>query len=147
MTHSRTFTLIRDTDVTGISGTGPVADGIVFPDGVTILRWRDVTGPNAERGVRPTTVVHESPEAVEALHGHNGATRIMWGVLNAVCKHCGAGIFASDGQYWLHIFEGGYLTRCRPEKSLLEYGYSAEPEDTPCTEICLGHREQDGASE
>lgn len=51
MTHTRTFVLYRDTDVTGISGTGPVADGVVYPDGVTVMRWRDVVGPNAEREI------------------------------------------------------------------------------------------------
>ncbi|MBN0039368.1 hypothetical protein JN535_04160 [Cellulosimicrobium cellulans] len=74
----RTFELHRDVDVSGISGTGVVADGAVFPDGTTVVRWRDVDGPAAERGVRPTTVVFPTVEAVEALHGHAGATRLVW---------------------------------------------------------------------
>lgn len=75
---TRTFTLYRAQDVTGISGTGTVADGATFPDGVTVVRWRDLGGPATERGVRPTTVIFPDLEAVEALHGHNGATRIVW---------------------------------------------------------------------
>lgn len=65
----QTFTLERDTDVSGVSGTGTVADGVVFPDGVAVIRWR---------GDRQSTVVWPSIEDVEAIHGHNGATRIVW---------------------------------------------------------------------
>jgi len=75
---TRAFVLFRDLDVTGVSGTGPVADGATFPDGTTVVRWRDLAGPAAERGVRPTTVIFPSLAAVEALHGHNGATRLVW---------------------------------------------------------------------
>ena len=142
MTHTRTFVLYRDTDVTGISGTGPVADGVVYPDGVTVMRWRDVVGPNAERGVRPTIVVHESPESVEALHGHGGKTRIVWGSSTGVCKHCGGVIGSSvpDGRNgWVHVARPhGGLGRCDPEESGMPYGYNAEPENTACSNPCLG---------
>lgn len=142
MTHTRTFVLMRTTDVTGISGTGPVADGVVYPDGVTVMRWRDVAGPNADRGVRPTTVVHESPEAVEALHGHNGATRIVWGASTGICKHCGRviGSTSPDGRNgWAHL-DGPQrsLGRCATDDSGLPYGYNAEPENTACGSPCLG---------
>lgn len=143
MTHTRTFVLYRDTDITGISGTGPVADGVVFPDGVTVMRWRDVAGPNADAGVRPTIVVHESPESVEALHGHGGATRIVWGASTGVCKHCGdvIGSAIPDGRHgWTHCdlpMRG--LGRCRPDEDAgRPYGYNAEPENTPCSNPCLG---------
>ena len=77
---TRTFTLIRDTDITGLSGTGPVAHGAVFPDGTTVIRWRelDPDTPNYQRGVRATTVIFPNPAAVDALHGHAGATRIAY---------------------------------------------------------------------
>lgn len=65
----RIFQLHRDHDVSGISGTGIVADGVVFPDGVTVIRWR---------GERRSTVVWQSVDDVEAIHGHGGATRIVW---------------------------------------------------------------------
>lgn len=140
MSYTRTFVLYRDTDVTGISGTGPVADGVVFPDGVTVMRWRDVAGPNADRGVRPTIVVHESPESVEALHGHGGATRIVWGASTAVCKHCGDVIttHTSTGRNgWVHPLT--HLGRCLPDEAAgRPYGYNAEPENTPCSNPCLG---------
>lgn len=67
----RRFHLARDEDITGVSGTGIVADGCVFPDGVVVLRWR---------GGFPTSVVFHDRgiEAVEHVHGHGGATRIVW---------------------------------------------------------------------
>lgn len=65
----RRFQLQRDVDVSGISGVGTVADGVVFSDGVTVVRWR---------GERQSTVVWPGIEDVEAIHGHGGATRIVW---------------------------------------------------------------------
>lgn len=67
--ETQIFTLERDKDVTGVSGAGTVADGVVFPDGVAVIRWR---------GERQSTVVWPSVEDVEAIHGHNGSTRIVW---------------------------------------------------------------------
>ena len=80
----KTFKLIRDVDHTGLSGTGTVAEGIEFSDGTVALRWLDIDhdSENYQRGVRPTTVIHESIDAVIALHGHNGSTRIIAGNLN-----------------------------------------------------------------
>ncbi len=72
------FQLVRQVDVSGISGTGVVADGVQFSDGTTVVRWREVEGEHYLRGVRATTVIFPSVEAVEALHGHNGATWINW---------------------------------------------------------------------
>lgn len=65
----RTFTLRRDVDVSGVSGTGTVADGVVFPDGTTVMRWR---GENA------STVVWPNVEMAEKIHGHGGSSRIVW---------------------------------------------------------------------
>ena len=129
---SRSFILNRDQDITGISGTGPVADGVEFPDGTVVVRWRDLGGPAAARGVRPTTVVFESITAVEALHGHGGATRIVWGALTSVCKHCGRAIVATrPAAGWVHA-DGGQagLGRCHTDDSGEVYGYNAEPAAT-----------------
>lgn len=66
----RTFRLLRDKDISGMSGTGVVAHGAQFPDGLIVLRWR---------GRWPTSAVfHEGIASVEAVHGHGGATRIVW---------------------------------------------------------------------
>lgn len=74
------FELLRTTDVTGISGTGVVAEGVQFSDGTVVLRWLDHQTPEVHRtsGVRPTTVMHESIGSVLALHGHGGATQLVW---------------------------------------------------------------------
>ncbi|WP_426566391.1 hypothetical protein ACPPVT_07545 [Angustibacter sp. McL0619] len=65
----RRFELHRDVDVSGISGTGVVADGIEFPDGRVATRWR---------GTIAQTCSWDSMADVEAIHGHGGATRIVW---------------------------------------------------------------------
>lgn len=62
------FELHRDDDVTGVSGDGIVADGIRLPDGRAVLRWR---------GPRSSTVLWRSMEHAVAVHGHDGATRVV----------------------------------------------------------------------
>jgi hypothetical protein len=76
----RTFTLVRSEDVTGLSGTGVVAEGVEFADGTVAVRWAELPddSPNYVRGVRATTVMFPNIRAVEALHGHNGATRVVF---------------------------------------------------------------------
>lgn len=66
------FVLVRDVDVSGVSGTGVVAQGVEFADGTVALRWLSEW---------PTSVVfHERGiEAVKAVHGHSGATRLVFG--------------------------------------------------------------------
>lgn len=145
---TRAFTINRDVDVTGISGTGHVADGVQFPDGTVVVRWRDLGGPAAERGVRPTTVVFESIDAVQALHGHNGATVIVWGALTSICKHCGRTIVTNRPRAgWVHA-DGKQrsLGSCHSDDSGLPYGYNAEPEGEPCSTPCLGTTTPDGAA-
>lgn len=67
----RAFHLQRDVDESGVSGTGVVAEGVEFSDGTVALRWLSAW---------PTSVVFHDRgmEAVEAVHGHGGATRIVW---------------------------------------------------------------------
>lgn len=67
-THRR-FILMRKEDVSGTSGTGRVADGVEFRDGVAVLRWNTETS---------STAVYESVEDMITIHGHNGATFIVW---------------------------------------------------------------------
>lgn len=67
----RAFRLVRDEDVTGVSGTGVVAEGVEFSSGVVALTWLSEW---------PTSVVFHDRgvDSVEAIHGHGGATRIEW---------------------------------------------------------------------
>ncbi len=67
----RTFILRRKEDVTGISGTGIVAEGVEFSDGEVVIRW--VVGD-----FRSTVVWADGIAAVMAIHGHNGATEVEW---------------------------------------------------------------------
>lgn len=63
------FFLVRERDVSGVSGTGVVAEGVVFRDKTVALRWR---------GEPASTAVWADLDAVVAVHGHNGATTVMW---------------------------------------------------------------------
>lgn len=65
----RTFELVRHADVSGVSGTGVVAEGCVFTDGSVALRWR---------GDNPATAVWPDLDSVLAVHGHHGATEVNW---------------------------------------------------------------------
>lgn len=69
--------LVRDEDVTGISGTGIVAELVEFTDGTVVMRWLKA-GTARPDHVKPTTVLHDDVDSVLGLHGHNGATRIEW---------------------------------------------------------------------
>lgn len=70
------FYLQRNEDETGISGEGIVADGVIFRDGKVALRWRP--GPVSYQ----STAIYDSIEAVEAIHGHGGKTKVVYGELN-----------------------------------------------------------------
>lgn len=73
----RRFLLVRDEDGTGISGTGVVAEGIEFSDGVVALRWLVPAG-NPGSGSPTSVVFHDNGLAsVDKIHGHNGKTRIV----------------------------------------------------------------------
>lgn len=66
----QTFILFRDEDVSGVSGIGKVAEGVVFSDDKVALRW--VAGDHR------STVIWDSLESVEKIHGHDGRTRIIF---------------------------------------------------------------------
>lgn len=64
------FTLHRSEDVTGVSGTGTVAEGVEFTDGTVVLRW--IVGEHR------ATVVWPNIAAVKAIHGHDGKTEVRF---------------------------------------------------------------------
>ena len=68
-TVMRRFELHREHDVSGISGTGVVAEGLQFSDGRVVTRWLAEIAQ---------TCVWDSVEDVAAIHGHGGATLIVW---------------------------------------------------------------------
>lgn len=63
------FNLQRDEDESGVSGTGIVAEGVVFSDGTTIMRWLTET---------PSTGTYASVADLERIHGHGGRTRVVF---------------------------------------------------------------------
>ncbi|MEV5942715.1 hypothetical protein [Streptomyces sp. NPDC051994] len=65
----RRFHLLRHRDVSRISGTGIVALGVRWPDGTASVRWL---------GDKPSTVHWDHFTDAEAVHGHAGATEIVW---------------------------------------------------------------------
>ena len=62
------FVLIRHKDISGNSGTGIVAEGVVFSDGKVAMRWLTNTA---------STVLFDSLEDVQKIHGHEGATEVQ----------------------------------------------------------------------
>ncbi|MFI6447844.1 hypothetical protein [Kitasatospora sp. NPDC050543] len=65
------YVLRRDVDVSGVSGTGTVAEGCYFSTAAgsaAVTRWRGEWG---------STVAWDRAKGVEAVHGHGGATRIV----------------------------------------------------------------------
>ena len=65
----RRFELHRDTDATGVSGVGIVAEGVEFGNGYCALTWRTVN---------TSVAFYPDIQTLEAIHGHSGATRVVW---------------------------------------------------------------------
>lgn len=65
----RRFELHRDIDVSGVSGTGVVAEGVEFSSGHVAMRWH---------GKDASTCIWSSIRSAMAIHGHGGATRLVW---------------------------------------------------------------------
>lgn len=69
MTDVRNFELHRDVDVSNVSGTGVIAEGVVFSDGRGALHWL---------GEMPMTTEFANVDWVVKVHGHGGLTRLVW---------------------------------------------------------------------
>ncbi len=65
------FELHRDEDESGISGTGVVAQGVIFDNGRCSLSWL------TEHTSHTSAAFYTSIEEVIAIHGHDGKTRVM----------------------------------------------------------------------
>jgi hypothetical protein len=64
------FYLLRTIDVSGVSGTGIVAVGAVFPDGSAIIEWLTFTSSIA---------IYRSLDQLLEIHSHGGATEVIMG--------------------------------------------------------------------
>ena len=63
------FHLVRHRDVSGISGTGVVAEGVVWSSGAVALHWP---------GSPQATSIWSGIDSLLAVHGHDGATQVRW---------------------------------------------------------------------
>lgn len=65
----RRFSLLRDDDPSGVSGTGQVAEGCLSTNGKVALFWT-----TRYRSV----CLYDSLAEMEAIHGHGGKTHVHW---------------------------------------------------------------------
>lgn len=65
----RRFYLDRKEDPTGTSGTGRIAEGCVFSNGWVAMTWLTAV---------TSVAFYPSIENIEHIHGHNGATVIVF---------------------------------------------------------------------
>lgn len=68
-TEMRRFVLVREEDVSGVSGVGIVAEGIEFSEGTVAMKWLT---PYA------TIEIAQNIKDVEHVHGHDGRTVVVW---------------------------------------------------------------------
>lgn len=64
------FYMVRREDVSGTSGTGIVAVGVVMPSGKCVVEWLST---------ETTDTIFESLDQIERIHGHDGRTEIKMG--------------------------------------------------------------------
>lgn len=61
---------MRHSDVNGLSGTGVVAVGVVWPNGEAHMLWTSFKSSFEQ---------HKSVDALIDIHGHHGATELIYG--------------------------------------------------------------------
>lgn len=64
----KVFYLDREEDVSGVSGTGRVAEGIEFSNGKVIVHWPSDS---------PSTNIYENMKQMLKVHGHGGKLRVV----------------------------------------------------------------------
>lgn len=73
----RTFKMHRVEDVSGTSGTGVVAEGAIFTNTKVIISWLTI---------HKSMAIYDSLAEMEAVHGHDGRTKVVWDDEVAVVK-------------------------------------------------------------
>ena len=68
-THMRRFVLRRDEDVSGMSGTGIVAEGCEFSSGLVTMTWLSHF---------TSVVFYQNIKEVDTIHGHEGRTHVVF---------------------------------------------------------------------
>lgn len=69
----RRFYLQRNQDISGVSGLGKIAEGCQFDN-----RWCALVWLTAESDADEVHSFYRSIERLEQLHGHGGATQVVW---------------------------------------------------------------------
>lgn len=65
----RRFNFFRENDVSGVSGTGIVAEGILFSNNKVVVTWT---------GHHTSVNIFDSLAEFEAVHGHEGSSIVDW---------------------------------------------------------------------
>lgn len=65
----RTFHVVRDEDVSGVSGVGVIAEGVLFSNGKVFVNWLSM---------HKIVEMSDSMAEWQAVHGHEGKTKILW---------------------------------------------------------------------
>jgi len=68
------FQLQRKVDVSGVSGTGIVANGVIFPNGKVVVSWS---------GEYCSIVIWDNIEALKKVNCHDGKTEVVFS--NSIC--------------------------------------------------------------
>lgn len=64
------FHLNRIEDISGVSGTGIVAEGVVFSNNKVVITWT--------QSYHTSVSMYDSIADMEYIHGHEGRTAIEW---------------------------------------------------------------------
>ena len=65
----RRFVVERTQDISGVSGIGIVASGVVFPSGKAVMEWLTF---------HSSMTVFQNVDDITKIHGHGGATTIKF---------------------------------------------------------------------
>lgn len=65
----RLFNLVRTDDVSGVSGVGIIAQGVVFDNGKAVLNWLTEFESQA---------IYPSIDELIKIHGHEGRTKVVY---------------------------------------------------------------------
>jgi len=136
----RAFIIQRDEDISGVSGTGRVAEGAQFSDGWAVTHW--LGGPPMDEA--KTEVWHnKGTEPFEKISGHGGRTRVIWvdqlppnqGPLTGIevrdpCERCN-GALIPRSQLANHYLQHLVDVEARLRYHLAEAGPSADAQEHP----------------
>jgi len=69
MSNIRRFVFIRNEDLSGVSGTGEIAEGCELSNGKIVFSWLTNLG---------SVAVYDNIKTLIAIHGHEGRGHVEW---------------------------------------------------------------------